>query len=317
MSLKTLDNTPTITLPTPKPRVLITGATGFIGRHLVRSLQGNCSNITVLTRNATRAQKILGGDLRCIETLDAIASSPFDIVINLAGESLAEGRWNTKKKQRCIASRVDTTNALMRFIEQQSYKPSLLINGSAVGYYGTDICDEVDESYQPRIADYPQMLCHQWEQAAAEASNFGLRVVMLRIGVVLGEGGALAKMYPPFRLGLGGVIGSGEQWVSWIHMHDLMACIDHIIRDDSIVGPFNATAPAPITNRALTEALSKVLKRPARLPMPALMARVLFGEMANDLLLKGQRVLPAKAVDCGIDFQYPTITSALSHIIRV
>lgn len=296
--------------------ILITGGTGFIGRLLVPRLLADGAQITVLTRSAAKAANILPPSVVAVESLDAVSDDMhIDAVVNLAGESLASGRWNAKRKQAFHASRVGLTNDLVAWMGARKQRPKVLVSGSAVGWYGAQGQVQLDETALP-VKEYQHELCRDWEQAATGAVPLGVRVVCLRIGVVLGtRGGALESMLTPFKMGLGGWLGDGEQIMSWIHRHDLVQLISTAINDDSLRGPVNATAPHPVSNKHFSKALGAALGRPVILPMPGPALRLMIGEMAH-LLLTGQHVLPKKALDHGFEFAYPTVEAAFEDILR-
>lgn len=296
--------------------ILITGGTGFIGHLLVPRLLADGAQITVLTRSAAKATRVLPPSVVAVESLDAVSDDmPIDAVVNLAGESLASGRWNAKRKQAFHASRVGLTNDLVAWMAAREQRPKVLVSGSAVGWYGAQGQVQLDESSLP-VKEYQHELCRDWEQAATGAVPLGVRVVCLRIGVVLGTGGgALASMLTPFKLGLGGWLGDGEQVMSWIHRHDLVQLISTAINDERLRGPVNATAPKPVSNKQFSKALGAALGRPVVMPMPGPVLRLMIGEMA-DLLLTGQHVRPKKALDHGFEFAYPTVEAAFEDILR-
>ena len=236
-----------------------------------------------------------------------------EAVFNLAGESVAEGRWTTEKKRRIRESRVRGTENLVRGIERLSARPAVLVSASAVGYYGARGDEELDETSRPG-SDFLAEVCQAWEAAAVPAQAFGVRVVNPRIGVVLGQGGVLAKMLLPFRMGAGGRLGGGRQWMPWVHVRDLIGLMLHAATHGEITGPMNATAPHPVTNRDFTQTLAGVLHRPAIFPVPELGLRVIFGEMAG-MLLGSQRVLPKVAQRTGYAFEYPELQPALASIL--
>lgn len=296
--------------------ILITGGTGFIGQLLVPRLLNDGAQVTVLTRSSAKAAKRLPPSVVAVETLDDVTDDmQVDAVINLAGESLGEGRWTAKRKQAFHDSRVGLTEQLVAWMAARPQRPSVLVSGSAVGWYGAQGQVVLDENALP-VKEYQHSLCRDWEQAATGAVPLGVRVVCLRIGVVLGtDGGALASMLAPFKLGLGGWLGDGEQVMSWIHRHDLVQLICKAMEDDSLRGPVNATAPNPVSNKHFSKALGAALGRPVLMPMPGPVLRLLVGEMAH-LLLTGQHVLPKKALDHGFEFAYPTVESAFEDILR-
>jgi len=258
------------------------------------------------------------GAIRLISSLDVLSDHErFDVVINLAGEPISQ-RWTTKSKAAILGSRIETTKALVAFLIRADHKPDTLISGSAIGIYGTDetmvFTEETIPSNDP-AGEFPREICTRWETEAREAQTMGIRTCFLRTGVVLGtDGGALAQMLFPFEFGIGGPMGNGKQWFSWIHRDDLIRLIIHLINDDAIEGAVNATAPEPVTNKTFSKALGKAMKRPAVLPLPAFQVKLLFGQMGQSILLAGQKVLPQKAIESGFKFRYTTIDAALQNI---
>ena len=296
--------------------ILITGGTGFIGQLLVPRLLADGAQVTVLTRSSAKAAKLLPPSVVAVESLDDVTDDmQVDAVINLAGESLGEGRWTAKRKQAFHDSRIGTTNARIAWMADREQRPRVLVSGSAVGWYGAQGRIVLDENALP-VNEYQHTLCRDWEQAATAAVPLGVRVACLRIGVVLGtDGGALQSMITPFKFGLGGWLGDGEQIMSWIHRHDLVQLICKTLEDDSLRGPVNATAPNPVSNKHFSKALGAALGRPVLMPVPSPVLRLMVGEMA-DLLLKGQHVIPKKALDHGFEFAYPTVEAAFEDILR-
>lgn len=292
-------------------RVLITGGSGFIGRALCAAL-GEAGHVPeVLTRDPGRAQALLPG-VPCRARLDEVG--PVEAVVNLAGEPLAAGRWSAARKQAFRDSRIGSTRHLVGWIERQTARPRVLVSGSAIGYYGPRDDTALDESAAPGN-DFSAQLCRDWEAEAVRAEALGVRTCRVRTGIVLGrDGGALARMLPPFRLGLGGPMGDGRQWMSWVHRHDLVALIGWLLETDSAHGAYNGTAPAPVRNADFARALGQALHRPARMPTPAFALKLAFGEM-SDLLLTGQRVIPDHALREGFVFQHPTLDEALAEIL--
>jgi hypothetical protein len=300
-------------------RVLITGATGFIGRALVPRLQRAGHSVVVWARSDTRAMALLGADIDVVSVAagqEALvtALSSCDAVINLAGEAILGGRWTETRRAILRASRVDVTGHLVTAIDAASPRPRVLVSGSAVGYYG-DRADEVLTEASPAGDDFLSRLCRDWEQAAQAASASGVRVVLIRTGVVLGRaGGALAQMLPPFRLGAGGPIGSGRQYFPWIHLHDFVALIVTAMEDERYRGPVNGVAPEPATNKTFARALGRALHRPALLPTPLLALRAIFGEAAV-VLFASQRVEPQVPRQLGFLWEFPSLDGALADII--
>lgn len=293
-------------------RYLITGGTGFVGRALCASLLADHHEITVLTREPAKARAVLRADVRIARQLHEVGD--IQAIVNLQGENLSAGRWSERRKLAFRTSRVAFTRELVAWMARQSVPPSVLISGSAIGWYG-DRGDEVLTETSTPGSDFAAQLCREWESEALKAEALGTRVCCLRTGIVLDhDGGALAKMLPAFRLGAGGRLGSGAQWMSWITREDLVRLIRWLI-DSRARGVFNGTAPQPVRNRDFTRALGRSLKRPARLPMPALALRALFGEM-SELLLGSQRVLPDAARAAGFSFRHETLQAALDSVVR-
>lgn len=296
--------------------ILVTGGTGFIGSRLCAILAEAGHRVTVLTRDPRRGRPFRGR-VTLIDNLATLGrDTPFDAVINLAGEPIAAGPWTTPRRRVLIDSRVETTRAVVRFIARAKHKPAVLVSGSAVGFYGVDDEAEFTEGSPGRPA-FTHELCAAWEEAALAAQAHGVRVCLLRTGIVLGaEGGALARMLLPFELGLGGRVGSGRQWMSWIHRDDLVGLIIHAIAVETVRGPLNGTAPEPVRNADFAKALGRALHRPALLPVPAFALRLALGRLADEVLLGGQRVVPKKAEETGYQFLYPTLAEALGKIVE-
>lgn len=294
-------------------RYLITGGSGFIGTALCRALAETGAELTVLTRDPARARPRLPEGVRLVTDLARAGGA--DVAINLAGENLAQGRWSEARKRLLRDSRIATTRALCAWIERQSPRPRVLVSASAIGYYGARGDEPLDENAAPG-EDYAARLCRDWEAEALRAEPFGLRVCRLRLGVVLDrDGGALARMLPAFRWGLGGPIASGRQWLSWIHRSDVVALIRWCVDRPSARGAYNATAPHPVTNAEFARALGRALQRPAFLRMPAIALKLLLGEMAQ-LLITGQRVLPARLLAEGFAFSFQELPDALVASLR-
>jgi uncharacterized protein (TIGR01777 family) len=295
--------------------VAVTGSTGLVGTALVNSLEAGGHVVRRLVRRPVRdGQHEIRWDPAAGQ-IDAGALAGVDAVVHLAGENLAAQRWNESFKAEIRNSRVRGTKLLCDALAGLSTRPAVLVSASAVGYYGNCGEEIVDESSPPGtgfLAD----VCREWEAATEPARNAGIRVVNLRIGVVLStRGGALAKMLTPFKLGLGGPIGSGRQYLSWVEIGDLVSAIEFALRNETLAGPGNAVAPQPVTNREFTKTLGQVLGRPTALPMPAFAARLAFGEMADEMLLGGVRAAPRALLNAGFVFQHPELEPALRHLL--
>ncbi len=296
--------------------ILITGGTGFIGRHLCDYLLGQGYQLWVLSRNPIAARKLLGERVNVVGSLDELASIDFTALINLAGESLASARWSNKSKQKFRTSRVDFTNNLFDFFVRIGRFPKILLSASAVGFYG-NCGDRLVDELEHAGNDFAAHLCSDWETAARRFEAHGVRVCRIRIGIVLeGDGGALKQMLPAFRLGLGGRMGAGEHYMPWIHRHDLLRLMLFILQHEFISGPINAVALESVNNRQFTALLAQCLHRPSLLPMPKFVLRLLFGEMADALLLSGQRVVPAVALSAGFKFEYSHLQQAFTAIFK-
>lgn len=295
--------------------VLVTGGTGFIGRRLVSALVAAGHDVTVLTRTRASATD-LPAPLRIVTSLDQIAGETrIDAIVNLAGEPIADGLWTPRKRRRIVRSRVEMTRDVVALIGRLQTKPLVLVNGSAIGWYGLRGDEVLDEQADGRDC-FSRTVCVQWERAATEAAALGIRVVCLRIGLVLAaEGGVLSRMLAPFEMGLGGPFGAGRHWMSWIHRDDLVRLVVHAIATPTLAGPVNATAPAPARNAEFSAALGRVLCRPAILSMPAVPLRLALGALAEELLLGGQRVAPQVALQSGFQFIHPTLDGALCAIV--
>ena len=296
------------------PRVTLTGATGLLGSRLVSALRERDAEVTVLTRAPERARARLG-DVEtvawspCEEPAPTQALRGRDAVVHMAGEPVAQ-RWGAAARRAIRDTRTLGTRNLVQGLAAARPGPRVLVSSSAIGYYGMHGEEPLDEDAPPG-EDFLASVCVEWEAAAAEARAFGTRVVQVRTGVVLDRrGGALAKMLPPFRLGLGGPVAGGRQYVSWVHTEDVTGMMLAALADERWSGPVNATAPDPASNRELARVLGRVLGRPALLPVPALALRALYGEMA-EIVTGGARVLPAKALVLGYQFAYPRLEPAL------
>jgi len=295
--------------------VLVTGGTGFIGKALCTELLKRHHQVSVLTRDVRKARELPFG-CRVAATLDRV-EGPVDGIINLAGENLAAHRWTAERRQLFIDSRVQTTRKLIEFITRARQRPQVLVSGSAIGWYGARGDDTLEEnSPGGGLEEYPAQLCRAWEAESRRAEKLGLRVCIVRTGIVLaGDGGPLAKMLPAFRMGLGGRLGDGRQWMSWIHREDLVAVLIWLLENPTCQGTWNGTAPLPVTNAEFAQQLGLALQRPARLPMPGWLLRLLVGGMA-ELLLTGQKVIPRRLIEAGFRFRHPRLPAALAAIFR-
>lgn len=293
-------------------RALVTGATGFVGRRLLEFLD----DPIVLSRDAERAKKSLGGRVRTMawdpakEPAPAAAFAGIDTVFHLAGDPVAEGRWNDAKRRRIRESRTLGTANLVRGIAACAAKPATLVSASAIGYYGSRGDEILDES-STAGGDFLAQVCVEWEREAAAAERLGLRTAMARIGIVLGQGGALQKMLLPFKLGLGGRLGAGRQWMSWVHVDDVVGMLLHAAGDASLRGPFNTVGPEPVTNRDFTKALGRAVHRPTIFPVPPFMLKLAIGDFA-EVLLASQRCVPTRIHAAGYRFKFATVDDALA-----
>jgi len=294
--------------------ILVTGGSGFIGHHFCETATQLGFQLCVLTRNPKAAARKLPDSVQLISRLSELSAdyTP-DIILNLAGEPLANGRWTHRRKQKFYDSRIGITDSLFDFFANRDSAPKLVISGSAIGYYGPG--DQAVDETGGVVDGFSHQLCRTWENSAKRFESLGCRICYLRTGIVLGEEGALARMLPAFKLGLGGPIGSGKQWMSWIHIEDMVAIILHCINNPDIHGAVNATAPNPVTNRDFSATLAAALKRPNYMAMPAIMVKILFGEMGEELLLQGQKVVPAKMLGSGFEFKYTNLKAALKNIL--
>ncbi len=294
-------------------KILIAGSTGLIGSNLTSFLESKGHQVFRLVRKETDKGGILWDPKN--QSIDPQELEGFDAVINLAGENIAGGRWTEAKKKRILESRVKSTRLLCETIKKLQDPPKVLINASALGYYGHVPKGTVTES-TPAGEGFLSHVCQEWESATEILLGEEIRIVYLRTGIVLSpEGGALKTMLLPFKLGLGGVVGSGKQFMSWIDIEDEIRAIYHCLKTESLHGPVNLTAPNPVTNREFTKTLGKVLSRPTFLPMPAFLARLAFGEMADEMLLASAKIIPEKLQKTGYEFKYPELEDSLKHLL--
>jgi uncharacterized protein len=304
-------------------KIAITGATGFVGSRLVERLQEDGHSILVLTRSAEQGHKVF--PKHAFPQVDIVEYSPLtsgpwqtqlsgcDGVVNLAGAPISE-RWSDEHKQEILESRKIGTENLVEALAQANPRPTVWVNASAIGYYGTSETATFDET-SPAADDFLSQVCQTWEGAAQAVTDYGLRLVILRLGIVLGMGGAVAKMLTPFRMFAGGPIGSGRQWFSWIHREDLVNLIIQALTDPQMVGIYNATAPNPVRMAEFCKVLGKVLKRPSWLPVPDFVLETMLGDGAQ-VVLEGQQVLPKRTEATGFQYQYSQVQEALAEIVK-
>lgn len=305
-------------------KVAVTGATGFVGTRLVERLQADGHQVVALTRSLERGNAafpqtafpnvtvVAYTPLESGEWQGAIATC--DAVVNLAGAGIADERWTPERKQDIIDSRETATRKIVEAIAQANPKPSVLVSSSAIGYYGSSETASFDEA-SPAGADFLAQVCQKWEAAAQAVTETGTRLVVLRTGIVLGMGGAVAKMVLPFKLFAGGPIGTGRQWFSWIHRDDLVSLILKALTDPSMAGSFNATAPQPVRMAEFCTVMGDVMNRPSWLPVPSFALEALLGDAAQ-VVLTGQQVLPKRTQDTGFQYQYPTVKPALEEVLK-
>ena len=299
-------------------KVAITGATGFVGSRLVQKLQKQGHQPLILTRNREAA-------LKAFPTMEVVTYTPTesgswqdviagcDALVHLAGEPIAQNRWTPKQKEEILNSRKLSTQKIVEAISKANPKPTVLVNASAIGYYGTSETATFDET-SPSGNDFLAEVCQAWEAEAQKVKEAGVRLVILRLGIVLGDGGALAKMIPPFQLFAGGPIGTGRQWFSWIHRDDLVNLILEALTRSDLEGVLNATAPNPVRMSELCQTLGETLNRPSWLPVPGFALEALLGE-GSKLVLEGQQVLPKRTTSYGFKYQYPAVKEALAEIL--
>jgi len=299
-------------------KVAITGATGFVGSRLVQKLQKQGHQPLILTRNREAA-------LKAFPTMEVVTYTPTesgswqdaiagcDALVHLAGEPIAQNRWTPKQKEEILNSRKLSTQKIVEAISKANPKPTVLVNASAIGYYGTSETATFDET-SPSGNDFLAEVCQAWEAEAQKVKEAGVRLVILRLGIVLGDGGALAKMIPPFQLFAGGPIGTGRQWFSWIHRDDLVNLILEALTRSDLEGVLNATAPNPVRMSELCQTLGETINRPSWLPVPGFALEALLGE-GSKLVLEGQQVLPKRTTSYGFKYQYLTVKEALAEIL--
>lgn len=299
-----------------KGHVLITGGTGFVGVPLIVFLLQQGWRVTVFVRDYARSRQLLGAEPTLIRNFDEIENSEqIDVVINLAGAGIADQRWSHARKKILLDSRVQTTRALLSLAQRLDTRPGVLVSASAIGFYGSSDGRPLDE-HAAGGDEFTHELCKRWEEEASKAEALGIRVCIMRLGVVLAAGGGmLGKLMPVFKLGLGGRTGHGQQYLSWIHRDDVIAVIDWLINSEA-QGVFNVTAPHAVTNARFSQLLADALHRPCLFPQLAAIVQLLFGEMGEQLLLNGQNVIPARLLAEGFVFRYPGLQGALMASIR-
>jgi len=304
-------------------KIAISGATGFVGSRLVEKLHTEGHRILVLTRNPSFAQKVFPSP--AFPNLEIIAYTPSvsgtwqdaiagcEGVVNLAGEPIAEERWTPERKQEILNTRKLGTQKIVEAIAKANPRPSVLVNTSAIGYYGTSETASFDED-STSGNDFLAQVCQEWEQEATKVKDTNVRLVILRFGIVLGNGGALGKMITPFKLFAGGPIGSGQQWFSWIHLDDIVGLIIQALTKPTMEGVYNATAPQPVRMNDLSTTMGNVMSRPSWLPVPGFAIEAILGDGAK-VVLEGQKVLPKRTLESGFEYQYPNLQSALTQIL--
>ncbi|MBD2390580.1 TIGR01777 family oxidoreductase [Aphanizomenon flos-aquae NRERC-008] len=304
-------------------KIAISGATGFVGSRLVAKLHAEGHRILVLTRNTTFAQKVFPP--QAFPNLEIIAYTPIvsgawqdtiagcDGVVNLAGEPIAEGRWTPERKQEILNTRKLGTQKIVEAIAKSQPQPSVLVNTSAIGYYGTSETASFDED-SANGKDFLAQVCQEWEAEARKVKDTNVRLVILRFGIILGNGGALGKMITPFKLFAGGPIGTGQQWFSWIHLDDIVSLIIQALTKSTMEGVYNGTAPQPVSMNDLSTTMGKVMNRPSWLPVPGFAIEAILGDGAK-VVLEGQQVLPKRTLESGFEYQYPNLQSALTQIL--
>lgn len=296
--------------------ILITGGTGFLGSALAFKLLHAGKHVVVFGRSSDKIVRTFGDQVQAVSQIsDLPDAGSFQAIVNLAGAGIFDQRWNDKRKQVLRDSRIQLTQQLVEWIGGSEQKPEVLVNGSAIGIYG-EHGDELITEQSCQVADFSQQLCADWETTALQAEALGVRVCLIRTGLVLGlDGGLLKRMLLPFRMGLGGRLGNGQQWMSWVHLQDWLALAQLMIENSTLQGAYNASAPAPVTNAEFSAALAATLNRPMLLPLPEVVLKPLLGEMSA-LILGSQRVLPKRLIDHGFEFQFPKLDLALQNLLN-
>ena len=294
-------------------KILIAGASGLVGSALIPALAAETAEITRLVRSSPGAGEIEWHPNH--DQIDNVRLEGFDAVINLAGENIAGGRWTDEQKRKIRDSRVNGTHLLSEAMAKLAHRPRVFLCASATGIYGDRGEEILDEQSEPG-SGFLAGVCREWEKATEPAVKAGVRVVNLRFGPILArEGGMMAKMLTPFKMGFGGKVGSGKQYISWVAIDDVVVAMNLALKDESIRGPLNVVSPNPVTNEEFTKTLGDVLSRPTVFAMPAFAARLAFGEMADEMLLVSQRVMPKKLSDAGYEFKYPDLEGALRYFL--
>ncbi len=296
--------------------ILLTGGTGLIGRKLCQHWVGQGHRLTVLSRQPGQVKQLCGASVRGVAQFEEIGDETVDAVVNLAGAPIADRPWTARRRALLWSSRITLTERLLAWLESRAQRPEVLISGSAVGWYGDGGERELNETSQPVKEDFASHLCIAWEETALRAEALGVRVVLVRTGLVLAsQGGFLKRLALPFKLGLGGPIGSGRQWMPWVHIDDQIALIDFLLHQTQCRGPYNACAPEPVRNREFARQLGRALHRPAFLPLPSLLLKAGLGELSG-LLLGGQRARPVALQAAGFNFRYSELSAALTELSR-
>jgi uncharacterized protein (TIGR01777 family) len=308
------ETSPLLPQPSTGRTWLITGATGFIGSHLIKPLLRRGDRVIALARRPLRARRLLGTKVHVVASLDEVPDeTSIDGIVNLAGERILGLPWTAARRRKLLASRIDTTRAIVDLCNRLHTRPAVLVNGSAIGYYGVRGDETLDES-MPSQAMFQSRLCSEWEAAALAAATSGMRVTCIRTGVVLsGDGGALPRLARPVRWYAGAILGTGHHWLSWIHIDDLIRLLLQILDNGRYTGAINGTAPEPITYAEFYRLLGRTLHRPIWMRVPASLVRAGLGEMSQ-LLIEGQRVIPRRAQELGFEFRYSTAARALKAI---
>lgn len=302
-------------------KIVIFGATGYIGKMLFTALLSETYEITVVSRDIEQARKVLGNNAEFCQwdgeeehSLNNLLVKT-NAVINLSGESIAAKSWTDKQKQKILSSRVNTTSAIVNAINQMENKPDVLLQASAIGFYGPDLNKTFDED-SPAGAGFLAEVSQKWE-AATNALDENVRLVLLRTGIVIGQGGgALEPMAKPFRYGLGGYVGSGKQWFSWIHLDDEVRAILFLLENNDARGVFNLTAPEPVRMKTFAKELGRVLKKPSWFHVPSFVIKLMMGQMGEEMILSGQKVLPKQLNEVGFKFQFSEIRPALTNVFN-